>query len=121
MRIDIHHFLHHKGEDEILAKLDKLAVQQTLLRKLITMNQAELVVALEANKATLVKVGAEIDAFKASAAADTAALQTAIAGLEAELAAAGAVSPAATALVADITALSLALDGKIADLPVTPA
>ena len=85
------------------------------------MNQAELETALVGVKATLEKVGTEIDAFKASAASDTAALQSAIAALEAELAGAGSVSPAAAALVTEITTLSKSLDSKIDDLPTTPA
>jgi len=113
MDIRIDHYFHQPGESENAAKLDQMAA--TL--KDIQMNQAELETALTGVKATLVKVGTEIDAFKASAASDTAALQSAIAALEAELANAGGTSPGATALVNEITALSKSLDGKIDDLP----
>ena len=113
MDIRIDHYFHQPGESETAAKLDQMAAS---LRN-IEMNQAELETALVGVKATLEKVGTEIDAFKASAASDTAALQSAIAALEAELANAGGTSPATTALVAEITALSASLDTKIDDLP----
>lgn len=119
--IDIHHYFHHPVENELSAKLDKIALSITSLREQITMDNAQLEASLTTIKDTLVKVGGEIDAFKTSAAADTAALQTAITALEAELAAAGGPSPAAAALVADITALATTLDGKIDDLPAIPA
>ena len=82
------------------------------------MNQADLEVTLGEVKDSLVKVGAEIDSFKAAAAADTASLNAAIASLQAELASAnGSVSPATEALIAEVKALSAALDAKIDDLP----
>lgn len=123
MRIDIHHHFQQEAGGEILAQLDKLATQQTLLRKLITMNQAENVQALTDVKATLIKVGGEIDAFKTSAAADSQAQQAAIAALETELAnsnALGLVSPEAAALLGEIKTLALGLDAKIDDLPSQP-
>lgn len=121
LTVAVHHYFHHPGEAEFEAKLDKIADSILSLRRQITMNQAELETSLSEIKITLIKVGGEIDAFKTSAAADTAALQTAIAGLEAELANAGGPSPAAAALVAELKDLSLILDGKIADLPAIPA
>ena len=81
------------------------------------MNQAELEVALVEVNTSLVKVGAEIDAFKTSAAQDTVMLQAAITALEAELAAGGPVTPAVESLVSELRALSVALDFKIDDLP----
>lgn len=115
--IDIHHYFHIPVEPELEAKLDKIATFILSLKELIIMDNAQLIALGMEVKATLIKVGKEIDAFKTSAAADTASLQTAIAGLEAELGNASGISPAAEAMLSDIRTLSTALDGKIEDLP----
>jgi septal ring factor EnvC (AmiA/AmiB activator) len=113
MKISVHHYHHFDGDDEMLAKLDKLA---ETLRK-IEMTEAEILQSLADAKTVLTKVSGEIETVKAN----SAALQEAVTALEDQLANVGQPSPELQAAVAAVRAMADTLDAQLPDAVEPPA
>jgi cell division protein FtsB len=115
--VNVHHYFHFPGGNEILAKLDKVADSINSLKDYTMSSQAEAAATLAAVLEQQKKTAAEIASVQASV--DT--LNATIATLTDELANATTVSPELQAAVDAVKAQAQIVDDLIPDLPVPPA